>query len=136
MANNPSRSWASIDGMLWFTIIANGASHSQTNNQTANGYCWDFNFKCFCTRQNCFYRHVCLKCGLAHPFAYCQQNPNRNTNTHFNRPQFSGSVRSIRQAPPRPQQNVLRAPPAIQAPRQNFSRFPILRLPRQSNNIY
>ena len=139
MANNPTRSWSSIDGILWFTIIANGTSNTTTsvNYQINNrGYCWDFNFKCFCTRQTCFFRHACMKCGLAHPFAYCQQSTNKNINrTNFSRPQDYGSVR-YRQNLIKPQQNFIRAPPVYQPPRQKVDRFPLLRLPGQLNSMY
>ena len=135
MANNPTRSWSSIDGILWFTIIANGTSNTSSNPQINNrGYCWDFNFKCFCTRQNCYFRHACLKCGLAHPFAYCQQAINKNINrTNYNRPQTYGSIRHTRQNLTRPQQNFIRAPPVNQPPRPKVDRFPMLRLPGQPN---
>jgi hypothetical protein len=69
MENNPTRSWASIDDILWFTIIANGSSLNTTSPQIQVSYrsCWDYNFKGLCNRQLCNYKHACLKCGLKKP---------------------------------------------------------------------
>jgi hypothetical protein len=80
MANNPTRSWASIDGILWFTIIVNGSSLNTTNTHIQVSYrpCWDYNFKGLCIRQLCNYKHVCLKCGLAYPVAYCTRVVNQS----------------------------------------------------------
>ncbi|XP_063410045.1 uncharacterized protein LOC134693232 isoform X2 [Mytilus trossulus] len=35
MANNPTRSWSSIDGILWYTVIANGEPEGNTIQQTS-----------------------------------------------------------------------------------------------------
>ena len=80
MENNPTRFWASIDGILWFTIIANGSSLNTTSPQIQLSFrsCWDYNFKGLCIRQLCNYKHACLKCGLAHPFAYCTRVVNQS----------------------------------------------------------
>lgn len=128
MANNPNRSWACIDGILWYTVIANGTpdSNTSTNTPTINRSCWDYNYKASCTKQICFYRHACLKCGLAHPFAYCTQ---ASIQSFYQRSSTSSS-RPVRQFVPRYNQST-RPPLNKPATRLIAPRFPSLRPPMQ-----
>ena len=142
MANNPTRSWSSIDGILWYTVIANGEPEGNTIQQTSVGNrpCYDYNFKGACHRQNCFYTHLCMKCGMAHPFAGCPQQA--NSNQAYARAQnaargtYQNTVRVARNFAPRTQTHFQRAANSNQGFRPRGSRFPALRMaaPQTFNN--
>ena len=137
MANNPTRSWASIGGILWFTIIANGSSLNTTNQQiqVSNRPCWNYNFKGLCIRQLCNYKHACLKCGLAHPFAYCTRAVNQsyaNTPSSVRTVNYN-AARPIRQDVHRAQQSFSRPPFLNRGPRPVINRFPVIKFPLQYN---
>ncbi|CAC5356332.1 unnamed protein product [Mytilus coruscus] len=71
---NHSKCWFEIDGFLWLKFIAKGSQGTpnpvvyQANLQKL---CYDYNFKGFCQKSQCFYRHNCMKCSLQHPALSC-----------------------------------------------------------------
>ena len=71
VSKDDTKKWLSIDGFLWLRIMT--INTPKTNNNY--GYkCYDFNFKGLCKRNNCLYRHVCLKCNFPHPAINCTEN--------------------------------------------------------------
>ncbi|VDI42630.1 Hypothetical predicted protein [Mytilus galloprovincialis] len=120
---NHSKSWSEIDGFLWLKFIAKGSQGTpnpvvyQANLQKP---CYDFNFKGFCQKSQCFYRHNCMKCSLQHPALSCVRFDRLQGNQGFqfgslrppmfnqNRPQMSNQFRQNR--PSFVQQNRYRPP--------------------------
>ncbi|VDI19555.1 Hypothetical predicted protein [Mytilus galloprovincialis] len=118
---NHSKSWSEIDGFLWLKFIAKGSQGTpnpvvyQANLQKP---CYDFNFKGFCQKYPCFYRHNCMKCSLQHPALSCVRFDRLQGNQGFgslrppmfnqNRPQMSNQFRQNR--PSFVQQNRYRPP--------------------------
>jgi hypothetical protein len=103
--------------------------------QVSNRPCWDYNFKGLCIRQLCNYKHACLKCGLAHPFAYCTHVVNQsyaNTPSSVLTVNYN-VVRPIRQDVHRAQQSFWRPPFLIRGPRPVINRFPVIKFPPQYN---
>lgn len=122
VAQNPSKSWSQIDGNLWFRFIAKGALGGQlvTSNQfqtlqsqQLQRCCYDFNFKKGCSRVNCTYRHVCLKCFGFHPSVLCTSNKNVQNSQYLN-PRLSGPRSKI------PVHRNQISPFVQQPPRLNF----------------
>ena len=70
VSQNHTKSFAQIDGFLWLQFIAKGAQGTVV---TANSSkpCYDYNFKGFCQKSHCIYRHNCVKCSLLHPAIAC-----------------------------------------------------------------
>ncbi|CAC5407042.1 unnamed protein product [Mytilus coruscus] len=136
MANNPTRSWSSIDGILWYTVIANGEPECITIQQTSLGNrpSYDYNFKGACYRQNCFYTHSYLKCGMVHPFPGCPQQVNSNQtyvrvqNAVRGTYQNTSTIRVARNFAPRTQTHFQRASNSNQGFRPQGSRLPALRM--------
>lgn len=107
-------SWATVDAELWllFMYKASGYEGGSTSsplvaNKNAVGKCFDYNYKGFCLRLPCGYKHLCLKCNGNHPIIGCYQNAPyiqslQQTETSRFRPPFhSNSIRSARFETPR-----------------------------------
>ena len=121
---NPSKSWAQIDGNLWLRFVAKGALGGQTFQYQSDKFCYDYNLKKGCFRNNCFYRHACLKCTGMHPSTLCTTfRSNQPSNTKYlqnsNKKALGRSlstihVNNIGQAVPSQRQSF-RPPPQIYA---------------------
>ena len=103
--------------------------------QVSNRPCWDYNFKDLCIRQLCNYKHACLKCGLAHPFAYCTCVVNQS---YASTPSSVRTVnyyvvRSIRQDVHRALQSFPRPHFLNRGPRPVINNFPVIKFPLQYN---
>ena len=78
-ALNPTRSWATIDGVLWLEIFTPSASGSspfrvsafnrqpplnspRTATNQQQRVCFPFNSRAGCFRENCMYQHICSLC--------------------------------------------------------------------------
>ncbi|CAC5390764.1 unnamed protein product [Mytilus coruscus] len=139
MAKNPTRSWSSIDGILWYTVIANGEPECNTIQQTSvgNRLCYDYNSKEVCYRQNCFCIHSCLKCGFAHYFVFCPQQVNSNQTyprvQNAARGTYQNTSRPARNFAPRTQTHIQRAASSNQGFRPRRSRCPALRMAAPQN---
>lgn len=78
MSKEPTKNWATIDGHLWLSCGLAGdlAAVSQ-----AAAPCYEYNFKGVCSRLNCSYAHICIKCKVSHPASTCglfQESKNAN----------------------------------------------------------
>lgn len=97
VSRNPSRVWSSIDGELWLRFISTPVARI---NQTPRANipeacCYDFNYKGFCRRKNCIFRHSCLKCRMQHPSKNCTSNMGSYKSPHstgLNIPQKSNQL--------------------------------------------
>ncbi|CAC5396148.1 unnamed protein product [Mytilus coruscus] len=134
MTNSPTKSWSSIDGIFWYTVIRNGEPECTTIQQTSVGNrpCYDYNFKGACYRQNCFYVHSSLKYGMVHPFAFC---PQAKSNQCYPRVPNAVGVHTYlaRNFTPRYQTHFQRAANSNQGFRPRGSRFPALRMAAPQN---
>ena len=72
MSKNPHKSWSTIDGHLWPICGLTGSAYNK-DPSTSNSACYDYNYKGFCSRMNCFYSHLCIKCSMSHPINACSQ---------------------------------------------------------------
>ncbi|XP_061168906.1 uncharacterized protein LOC133178174 [Saccostrea echinata] len=78
---NPSMSFASVDQELWLLYMYNNALHRQPAIQPSQPLkCYDFNYKGYCSRQNCQYRHWCILCSQPHPFTMCRTTTRNSLN--------------------------------------------------------
>ena len=71
VSRDHTKKWSSIDGFLWLRILT--ASTPKQQHADVSNKCYDFNFKGFCNKRNCQYRHACLKCGLDHSSLRCRR---------------------------------------------------------------
>ena len=73
VAQDPTRSWSQIDGVLWLRFITGRGIYGTPilNSINNNKPCYDYNFRKQCTRINCLYKHNCIKCNGSHPAALC-----------------------------------------------------------------
>ncbi|XP_063423641.1 uncharacterized protein LOC134707625 isoform X3 [Mytilus trossulus] len=75
-AFDPTGSWAVIDSELWL-IYMNDSTESKNGSTSTNLYtasnlkCYTFNYEGSCSKQPCFYRHVCMRCGAGHAVINC-----------------------------------------------------------------
>lgn len=94
VSRNPTRSWSNIDAELWLRFIAKGSHGQNTGQSRLSKYpCYDYNFKGQCNRQNCIYRHNCMKCSLLHPACNCFQSMGYGPPTpRFQVPQIRGNT--------------------------------------------
>lgn len=74
VARDHTRNWGIIDSQLWLQFIALGIQKPQPSNSK----CFDFNFKGQCQKDNCTYRHICIKCFMNHPFITCRRYTGSN----------------------------------------------------------
>ncbi|KAK3102702.1 hypothetical protein FSP39_013266 [Pinctada imbricata] len=73
-----SASWENIDSKLWLMYMS-GNSHTNTpQTQTTKGKCFAFNFQGSCTKSECIYAHLCMKCGKPHSANYCTLGRDNN----------------------------------------------------------
>lgn len=70
MSKDPTKSWANIDGHLWLMCALTG---NMVTKEQKSMSCYDFNFKGFCIKTNCFYTHTCIRCNMGHPILTCGQ---------------------------------------------------------------
>ncbi|VDI02982.1 Hypothetical predicted protein [Mytilus galloprovincialis] len=71
VSRDHTKKWSSIDGFLWLRILT--ASTPKQQHADVSNKCYDFNFRGFCNKRNCQYRHACLKCGLDHSSLRCRR---------------------------------------------------------------
>lgn len=88
-ATNPLLGWSSIDAELWLVYVSSSPVHPPTSSTDLKktwpittkpgpyAKCYDFNLKASCTRKNCHYLHLCLKCGQGHPSVNCWQGQSK-----------------------------------------------------------
>lgn len=117
---DPSISWSAIDSELWLIYMA-----STTNNPTASHKCYDYNFKGYCSRQSCFYSHLCMYCSGSHPQVHCarqRREVHSNASSAYNQPFRSpGSAQFRTSGPSSPRFNFTRprhTQPHMSGPRQ------------------
>ncbi|VDH99618.1 Hypothetical predicted protein [Mytilus galloprovincialis] len=130
MANNPTRSWSSIDGILWYTVIANGEPEGNTIQQTSVGSL---------SSTKLFLHPFMYEMRNGPPFRWLQQ---ANSNQAYARAQnaargtYQNTVRVARNFAPRTQTHFQRAANSNQGFRPRGSRFPALRMaaPHTFNN--
>ncbi|CAC5406659.1 unnamed protein product [Mytilus coruscus] len=79
VSRDHTKKWSSIDGFLWLRILTINTQKQQQANVVYK--CYDFNFKGFCNKRNCQYRHACLKCGFNHPALRCRRFMDNEVNT-------------------------------------------------------
>ena len=102
-----TKSWANIDVFLWLQFIANGA---QGVTIEISKPCFDFNLKGICYRQNCIYKHSCMKCSAFHPALTCYRFIRVNGHQNrFNRPRFNNQAVRYQNGQPSTVRPVLRS---------------------------
>jgi hypothetical protein len=87
VARDHTKNWVLIDGQLWLQLIALGIQKKQP---PSINKCFEFNVKGKCHRNNCFYKHICIKCSMNHPTMHCKRYLGIDTRPvnqrFFNRP--------------------------------------------------
>lgn len=84
---NPSMSWAIVDQELWLLYMYSSnlsisrSKYSTSLTPNSSMKCYDFNYKTLCSRIQCPYSHLCLKCSKPHPFVRCRISSNTSSNT-------------------------------------------------------
>lgn len=83
-ARYPSAPWGVIDTELWLLYMqAPAVQRTVPSNNPANSStlkCYDFNYKGNCSRPQCRYKHICLRCNGNHPSARCYSSSQSNGN--------------------------------------------------------
>lgn len=76
---NPCISIASVDSELWLIYMHQSLQSPSRVSKPRPFKCYDFNYKGFCQKNNCFYKHQCLHCDKNHPVTKCFASKNRLT---------------------------------------------------------
>ena len=101
--SNPTMSWSVVDQELWLLYMGYANDNSKASSsanlqqrQRTELKCYDFNYKGNCSKNSCYYNHLCLRCSKPHPLIRCRNSAFRfgsqqsSTNSSSNR-QFGNS---------------------------------------------
>ena len=79
--SNPSISWSKVDQELWLLYMNKSSSLSSNSSSSYHApKCVDFNYKGYCTKSNCPYKHRCMRCSFGHPSIKCKVSTFSATN--------------------------------------------------------